>query len=143
MRPRRALFLAVLLLAGCAATPGAGERRTPEQEHRGVVESVREVAMDGKGTVLGTSVGAVIGGTVGGGVGSGRGAAVGVVVGTVLGGVAGDAVAQAAAPTGLEITVKLDDGRVIAVTQPVSDDSFRPGDRVRVVSDGSRAQVTR
>ncbi len=33
-----------------------------------------------------------------------------------------------------EITVKLESGRMIAVTQPVGQESFRPGDTVRVLS---------
>jgi outer membrane lipoprotein SlyB len=86
--------------------------------------------------------GAVIGGTVGGSVGSGRGATVGAVIGSVAGAVAGEAAAQAGTRPGLEITVRLDAGRVIAVTQPVGKESFKPGERVRVVSDGRTALVT-
>ena len=87
--------------------------------------------------------GAVIGGTVGGSVGSGRGSTVGAVIGTVAGAVAGEAAAQGAPRPGLEITVRLDGGRMIAVTQPAGKESFKPGDRVRVVSDGRSARVTR
>jgi outer membrane lipoprotein SlyB len=67
---------------------------------------------------------------------------VGAVLGSVAGGVAGQAVEQAATrQPGLEITVKLDSGRMIAVTQ-AADENFRPGDRVRVLSDGHTARVT-
>jgi len=41
-----------------------------------------------------------------------------------------------------EITVRLDEGRVIAVSQPAGE-TFKPGDRVRVLSDGRTARVTR
>jgi len=67
---------------------------------------------------------------------------VGAVLGSVAGGVAGQAAEQAATrQPGLEITVKLDSGRMIAVTQ-AADENFRPGDRVRVLSDGRTARVT-
>jgi len=138
--------LAASLLAGCASTPGdddAGARRAQQQaeqkEYSGVVEIVREVEMDSERSGVAPMAGAVIGGTVGGSVGSGRGSAVGAVVGTV----AGEAAAQAGTRPALEITVRLDEGRVIAVTQPAGKDSFKPGERVRVVSDGRTARVAR
>jgi outer membrane lipoprotein SlyB len=87
--------------------------------------------------------GAVIGGAAGSSVGHGRGAAAGGVVGTVVGAVVGESVAQAAPRRALEITVRLDEGRVIAVTQPADKDSFQPGDRVRVVSDGRIARIVK
>jgi outer membrane lipoprotein SlyB len=145
-----ALALAALLSAGCASTPSdddADARRAQQQaeqkEYPGVVESVREVEMDSERSGVAPMAGAVIGGSVGGSVGSGRGSTVGAVIGTVAGAVAGEAAAQAGTRPGLEITVRLDEGRVIAVTQPVGKDSFKPGDRVRVVSDGRTARVTR
>jgi outer membrane lipoprotein SlyB len=149
----RILFASVLaasLLAGCASTPGdddADARRAPQQQaeqkdYPGVVESVREIEMEGERLGVAPMAGAVIGGTVGGSVGSGRGATVGAVIGSVAGAVAGEAAAQAGTRPGLEITVRLDAGRVIAVTQPVGKESFKPGERVRVVSDGRTALVT-
>jgi outer membrane lipoprotein SlyB len=139
--------LAASLLAGCASTPGdddAGARRAQQQaeqkEYSGVVEIVREVEMDSERSGVAPMAGAVLGGTVGG---SGRGSAVGAVVGTVAGAVAGEAAAQAGTRPALEITVRLDEGRVIAVTQPAGKDSFKPGERVRVVSDGRTARVAR
>ena len=138
--------LAASLLAGCASTPGdddAGARRAQQhaeqKEYSGVVEIVREVEMDSERSGVAPMAGAVLGGTVGGSVGSGRGSAVGAVVGTV----AGEAAAQAGTRPALEITVRLDEGRVIAVTQPAGKDSFKPGERVRVVSDGRTARVAR
>jgi outer membrane lipoprotein SlyB len=150
MRFLVALMLATSLLAGCANTPGddeAGARRAQQQaeqkEYPGVVESVREVEMDSERSSVAPMAGAVIGGAVGGSAGSGRGSTTGAVIGTVAGAVAGEAAAQSAARPALEITVRLDAGRVIAVTQPTGKESFKPGDRVRVVSDGRTARVTR
>ena len=145
-----ALTLAAWLLAGCASTPSdddAEARRAQQQaerkEYPGVVEGVREIEMDSERSGVAPMAGAVIGGTVGGSVGSGRGSAVGVVVGTVAGAVAGEAAAQSGTRPAVEITVRLDEGRVIAVTQPAGKESFKPGERVRVVSDGRAARVTR
>jgi outer membrane lipoprotein SlyB len=147
-----ALALAALLLAGCAGSPPeidpepGGRTRAPaaqpeKTEYGGVVESVREVEVEGERSAVAPMAGAVIGGAAGSSVGSGRGAAAGGVVGTVVGAVVGESVAQGAPRQALEITVRLDEGRVIAVTQPVGKQSFKTGDRVRVVSDGRTARV--
>jgi len=42
---------------------------------------------------------------------------------------------------GVEITVKLDSGRLIAITQ-AADEVFRVGDRVRVLSGGGTTRVS-
>ncbi|MBI1965610.1 MAG: hypothetical protein HYV99_02900 [Betaproteobacteria bacterium] len=144
------VFVAAGLCAGCASAPWEGDRnpgRPPQAQgqetvYEGVVESVREVEVDSARTGVGPMAGAVIGGTVGGEVGRGRGSAAGVVVGTVIGAVAGEAAAQAGTLPGLEITVRLDEGRVIAVTQRKDAATFKPGDRVRVLADGRSARVT-
>jgi len=147
-----ALMVAAWLLAGCAGAPSevepepAGRSPRPaaqpeKREYGGVVEAVREVEIEGERSAAAPMAGAVVGGAAGSSVGRGRGAAAGGVVGTVVGAVVGESVAQGAPRRALEITVRLDEGRVIAVTQPIDKDSFRPGDRVRVVSDGRTARV--
>lgn len=151
MRQLPAIIATAALLGGCATyTPGeddAGPRRPAPQareqtEYLGVVEGVREVEIPSQRTGVAPAAGAVIGGTIGAEVGRGRGSAAGVVVGTVIGGVAGEAAAQAGTEKGVEITVRLDEGRVIAVTQPAGE-TFKPGDRVRVLSDRRTARVTK
>jgi outer membrane lipoprotein SlyB len=143
-----------LLLAGCASAPwdgdagpggrGRASAAQPEKkEYGGVVEAVREIEIESERTGVAPMAGAVVGGAVGSSVGHGRGAAVGGVVGTVVGAVAGEAAAQGATQRGLEITVRLDEGRIIAVTQPADKDTFRTGERVRVVSDGRIARVVK
>jgi outer membrane lipoprotein SlyB len=142
------LAFVAALLAGCASAPweedgrGAAPQPAEKKEYAGVVENVREATIDSNRTGVGSMAGAVIGGTAGASVGQGRGSAVGSVIGTVAGAVLGEAAAQSATQSGLEITVRLDDGRVIAVTQPAGE-TFKPGDRVRVVSDGRSARVVR
>ena len=153
MKPlARALTLAAVLLAGCGSSPPEietepatrerGPAAQPEKmEYGGVVEGVREVEIEGERSATAPMAGAVIGGAAGSSVGRGRGAATGGVVGTVVGAVVGESMAQGAPRRALEITVRLDEGRVIAITQPAGKESFNAGDRVRVVSDGRTASV--
>jgi outer membrane lipoprotein SlyB len=142
-----AIFLAVL--TGCAG-PGLGggsysrEQARREQTVRmGHVESVREVKLEGTRSGVGPAAGAVAGGVAGSSVGSGRGAVLGTVAGAVIGGIAGQAAEQGfTAKRGVEVTVKLDNGTMVAIMQE-ADEQFRPGDRVRILSDGATSRVTR
>ena len=147
---RMAVLMAVVMLsAGCATTGEVvrpGEQTQREQIVRaGVVENVREVTIENTrpNTGAGSAIGAVVGGVVGSQVGQGRGSIVSSVIGAVLGGLAGQAAEQhGGRQAGLEIAIKLDDGRAISIVQ-AADEPFRPGDRVRVISDGITARVTR
>ncbi len=110
----------------------------------GVVESVRYVQLGapntGVGTVGGAALGGIAGSTIGGG---GRANAAGAIAGAIIGGVVGNAVENNANQrNGIEITVRLDSGQLIAVPQESSGENFRPGDRVRVLSDGRTTRVT-
>ena len=141
-------FTVIALLSACATGVG-GDDYSRDQARReqtvrlGVVDSVREVKIDGTRSGVGAVAGGVVGGVAGSTVGQGRGSTVGAVLGSVAGGVAGQAAEQGATrQTGLEIMVKLDSGRLIAVTQ-AADESFKPGDRVRVLSDGATTRVAR
>jgi outer membrane lipoprotein SlyB len=85
----------------------------------------------------------VVGGIAGSTVGAGRGSAVAAVIGAVAGGVAGQAAEQGVTgKRGVEVTVKLDNGQMVAIMQE-ADETFRPGDRVRILSDGATSRVTR
>ena len=135
------LGAAMLALAGCAGGTGGKDysrtqTRSVQEVQMGVVESVREVNIEGTKTPIGAGAGAVVGGVAGSTVGSGRGSVVGAAVGAVLGGLGGAAAEEAVTrQKGVEITVKLDSGRLIAVTQ-AADEAFRAGDHVRVLSGG-------
>lgn len=137
----------VLLLAGCPAGLGGkdysrSQARTVQEVQMGVVESVREVRIEGTKTPVGAGAGAVVGGVAGSTVGGGRGSVVGTAVGAVLGGLGGAAAEESVTrQKGLEITVKLDSGRLLAITQS-ADEEFRAGDRVRVLSGGGVTRVT-
>lgn len=134
-------------LYGCpASTSGAAytreQARTPQEVQFGVVDSVRDVTIEGTKTPIGPAAGAVVGGVAGSTVGGGRGSAVGAVLGAVAGGLAGGALEEGVTKhKGLEITVKLDNGKLLAVTQN-ADEVFRPGDRVRVLTGGGVTRVS-
>ncbi len=138
---------AAVLLTGCPAGLGSKDysreqARTAQEVQMGVVESVRAVRIEGTKSVVGPAAGAVVGGVAGSTVGGGRGRVVGATVGAVLGGVGGAAAEEAITrQDGLEITVKLDSGRMIAVTQAAGEE-FRVGDRVRVLTGGGVTRVT-
>ncbi|MFP5465429.1 MAG: glycine zipper 2TM domain-containing protein [Gammaproteobacteria bacterium] len=134
-------------LGGCAGGTGSkdysrAQTRGVQEVQMGVVESVREVKIEGTRTPIGAGAGAVVGGVAGSNVGSGRGSVVGATVGAVLGGLGGAAAEEAVTrEKGVEITVRLDSGRLIAVTQ-AADQEFRVGDRVRILSGGGGTRVT-
>jgi outer membrane lipoprotein SlyB len=144
-----ATFIAAsaLLLAGCPAGLGSKDysreqARTVQEVQMGVVESVREVSIEGTKTPVGAGAGAIVGGVAGSTVGGGRGSVIGTTVGAVLGGLGGAAAEEAVTrQKGVEITVKLDSGRMLAITQ-AADEEFRVGDRVRVLSGGGTTRVS-
>lgn len=137
----------VVVLAGCAPSmSGSAYSRTQARQAQdvemGVVESVREVQIEGTKTPIGAGAGAVVGGVAGSTVGGGRGSAVAAVLGAVGGGLAGAAVEEGVTRRkGLEITVRLDNGRMMAVTQE-ADEAFAPGERVRILSGGGVTRVS-
>lgn len=140
--------VALIALTGCAVAPNSsnvysGYQTQGEQSVRmGVVESVRNVMIDKGQSGMGTIGGAALGGIAGSAIGGGRGSVLGAVGGAVAGGLIGQHVEQNMnTKPGLEITVRLDNGRLTAVTQD-ADVPFYPGDRVRLLSDGRTTRVT-
>ena len=140
---------AALSLSGCytptssGSVYSAGEARNEQTVRVGVVESVRQVTIEGTrgelGTVAGGALGGIGGSTVGGG---SRGSAVGTILGAVAGGIAGSAIERSVTQKkGLEITVRLENGDLRAITQE-ADEEFRPGERVRLVSSRGVTRVT-
>ena len=135
------------VMTGCAGLGGGSytrEQARREQTVRmGYVESIREVKLEGTQSGAGAVGGAVLGGVGGRAIGRGTGSTVASVIGAVAGGVAGHmAEGNITAKRGVEVTVKLDSGQMVAITQE-ADDTFRPGDRVRILSDGATSRVTR
>jgi outer membrane lipoprotein SlyB len=142
-----AVLLLVALVAGCAQGLGGGsysreEARVEQNVRMGIVESVRPVQIEGTRSGVGPAAGAVVGGIAGSTVGGGRGSAAAAVLGAVAGGVAGQAIEQGTTRTnGVEVTVKLNSGALVAIVQ-AADETFKPGDRVRILSDGKTSRVT-
>jgi outer membrane lipoprotein SlyB len=136
-----------LALGGCAYHYGSGDYRgyqvRGEQSVRfGVIDSVRPVRINPRDTGVGAATGAIAGGIAGSNVGGGSGQIVGALGGAILGGVIGQNVEQSANERrGEELTVLLDSGKYVAVVQE-ADESFRPGDRVRVLSGRGTTRVT-
>ena len=98
--------------------------------------------IEGTKTPIGAAAGAAVGGIAGSNIGGGKGQAVGAILGAVGGGLAGAAVEEGVTrKPGLEITVRLDSGRLIAVTQE-ADENFAPGERVRVLTGGGVTRVS-
>ena len=138
------------MLAGCAY-PGLGggnytraQVRGEQTVRLGMVESVRDVVIDARDSGTGTLAGAAIGGVAGSTLGGGHNAnAVGAIAGAVVGGIIGSAVEKNANDRpGVEVTVRLEGGKLIAVTQQ-KDEEFRVGDKVRILSGQGATRVSR
>lgn len=140
-------LLAALSVAGCATSDSGSvfshsESRREMTVRLGVVESVRSVNLEGSDSGAGTLAGAAIGGLAGSNVGGGKGSSIGAILGAVAGGVAGHAIEGGVTKKqGLEITVKLDNGSLVAIVQE-NDEAFHAGERVRLLSSGSKTRVS-
>ena len=136
-----------LALTGCAGSQSGSaysrsQTRGEMHVRMGVIESVRQVTIEGTQSGVGTIAGGAVGAIAGSNVGQGKGSTVGSVLGAVLGGVAGQAIEEKTSKKdGLEITIKLDNGQIIAVTQE-ADEQFRAGERVRVLSGSGATRVS-
>ncbi|MHB8354117.1 MAG: outer membrane lipoprotein, partial [Burkholderiales bacterium] len=142
--------LSVLAVSGCT-TPGVGgsdytysQVRGEQSVRLGTVESIRKVRIQSSEPgALGMLAGAVGGAALGHTMGQGTGNAASTILGTIAGAAAGDALQNTeGTQEGLEITVRLDSGYVIAVTQG-ADEQFRVGDRVQVLGGAGATRVTR
>lgn len=149
---RQAVMVAIVTgtlgLAACAGKSSSGSVYSPGQAQReqtvrlGVVESVRAVTIEQQPGGAGVVAGGVVGGIAGSNIGGGRGSFIGSVLGAIAGGVAGQAAEGAfTRKAGVEVTVKLDNGELRAITQE-ADETFRPGERVRLLSGSGATRVT-
>lgn len=153
MNPRHLLFVSislatVLLAGGCATSSNSGsvysssQTRGEQTVRLGVVDSVRQVNIEGTKSPVGVIAGGAIGGIAGSNIGGGRGSTIGSILGAVAGGVAGNAIEnRVTEKKGIEITVRLENGELRAITQ-AADEEFRPGERVRLLSSGGTTRVT-
>jgi outer membrane lipoprotein SlyB len=145
---RSAALLLVSVLAGCAYPPQSSsvyqyyQTQNEQVVRTGTVESIRNVQIVNPQSGVGALGGAALGGIAGSGAGEGSGQAAMTVLGALAGGLIGQHVeAGANTKNGIEITVHLDTGELVAITQ-TADEQFRPGERVRLLSNGVTTRVT-
>lgn len=136
------------LIAACASSNSGSvysrdEARKVQTVKTGVIESVREVKLEGTKSPIGTVAGGAVGGIAGSSIGGdGKSGMVGAVIGAVVGGLAGAAAEEGLTRTnGLEITVKLDGGGLIAIVQE-ADEVFKAGEKVRILETGGVTRVS-
>lgn len=141
--------LLTVIVAGCTPRSMSGDVYSRERAQRiqtieyGEVIEVRQVLIEGTKSGVGTLAGGVLGGAVGSGIGRGAGSTIGVVGGAIVGGLAGSAVEEGATQQpGVEVTIRMDTGRTIALVQGI-DPPVGVGDRVKVLRnpDGSARAI--
>ncbi|HHJ16922.1 MAG TPA: hypothetical protein ENJ80_09515 [Gammaproteobacteria bacterium] len=142
------LLLATSGLVGCASSLtgesySRSEARTVQQVEYGTIEYLRPVNIEGTKTHVGSGAGALVGGLAGSTVGGRTTGRIMAVIGAVAGGMAGAAIEEGVTRThGVEITVRLDNGRSIAIVQRLApNERFAVGERVRVITGGQNARV--
>jgi len=117
-----------------AAKPARVAAAKPPCPDCGVIEAVREVDVQGKGTGVGAVAGGVIGGVAGHQVGGGNAKTLMTVIGAVGGAIAGNELEKKQKTTKQwQVTVRLENGQEQVVTlaqQP----PWRAGDHVRLVN---------
>jgi len=146
-KPPRAVLAAALAaglaLGGCAQLPpasplayGVGQTQQVQQVQLGTVLAVLRVSIQPNSSGLGGIGGMAAGGFLGHQIGGGRGQTAVTVIGAIAGAIAGNRAEGAAAQTqGVQVTVRLDTGNVIAVTQ-AADMPLSVGERVQVIGGG-------
>jgi outer membrane lipoprotein SlyB len=157
MRTTSRLIVATLIagslaMSGCASNSSSPNVFTASQAQReqtvrmATVDSVRAVRIssnNGQPSGLGAVGGGALGALAGSSIGGGRGSVATGIIGGIGGAVAGNAVEnRVAMRDGVEITVRLDNGDMRAITQTTSGEIFRAGDRVRLLSSGGVTRVT-
>ena len=137
-------------VTACAQNPygdayTTSSARKVQNVQYGTVVNLEPVTIDDKtGNVIGTVSGAVLGGIAGSALGGGTGNLLATAGGAILGGAAGNAVGGAIGKSnGVNITIRLDNGRTISVVQAVNKRVlFKKGDRVQVNRQGQSARVS-
>ena len=152
MKELIAVLLAVsvsVAMSGCASNLSGDsysrdEARMPQQVQYATVVQVRPVKIEGTKTPIGPGAGAVIGGVAGSTVGGGKGSTIAAAAGAVAGGLAGAAAEEGITrEQGVEVTVRYDNGQTVAIVQAVSkDETFRVGDKVRVLTANGNTRVS-
>lgn len=141
------VVLATALLGACASNQSGtvysrDEARAMQEVQTGTVVDVRPVTIEGTKSGAGTIAGGVLGGIAGSGAGGGTGRALAAAAGAVVGALGGSAVEEGITrEKGLQITVKLDGGRTVAIVQK-ADQVFNAGDRVQLTTYNGTTHVS-
>ncbi|CAA6824803.1 MAG: Unknown protein [uncultured Thiotrichaceae bacterium] len=143
------VIIFVLSLAGCSTTPetvsenkaGTIKRENVPVTQVGMVTTVKKVTVLGKRSSVGRTAGRAVGSIAGGAIGSGYGSIAGSIFGSMVGGAAGSkADENLQRKPGVEITVRLDNGQLVTVTQ-LEDKAFQSGQRVKLIMKDGKAEV--
>lgn len=143
-------LVSVALLGGCT-TPGIGgadytrsQVRGEQTVRLGTLESMRKVRIqNNEPGMVGLLTGGIAGAALGSSMGQGSGKSAATALGAIAGAAAGEAIqSKGQEEEGVELTIRLDTGYVIAITQGL-DESFRVGDRVQIIGSGRSTRVTR
>lgn len=146
------LFVSTMV-AGCANTDiyssdvySGSQAKQVQSVSYGTLVSARPVKIQAgneTGNVIGTVGGAVLGGFLGNTIGGGSGRSLATAAGAVLGGVAGNKIEDKVNLTNAyELEIRKDDGNTIIVVQKADNSQFSAGQRVRIVSSGSKTTVS-
>ncbi len=137
--PILAITILTLIMTGCVSSRSANvySRDDARQVHTvetGIIESVKDVVIEGTKTPVGSVVGGIAGGVLGSTIGGGDGQKIATVVGALAGAAAGTAAEEnLTRKNGLELVVRKDNGETIVVVQE-ADVMIAAGDQVRILT---------
>jgi outer membrane lipoprotein SlyB len=136
------------VVAGCSSVPSpevvpAFRMQHLEDVRFARIEAVRDVLIQPE-TAAGPAAGAVVGAVAGSGIGGRRDAVIGATLGALAGAMVGKSIEQGTgARAGQELILRLEDGRVQAIVQPVGDERFQVGERVKLIGSRGHWRVVR
>ncbi|MCX4028523.1 glycine zipper 2TM domain-containing protein [Endozoicomonas sp. SM1973] len=137
-----------VMLTGCVSNLSGesysrNEARQLQTVKMGTVIDVKLVQIEGTKSGVGAIAGAAAGGIAGSTVGGGRGSDIAAIAGAVAGGLLGGKAEEAYTRSqGVQLTIELYDGSYVSVVQQVSPNvRFRPGDRVRILTQNGVSRV--
>lgn len=152
MNPRIVLALIAFSLVGCSSTSSlsgdvhsASAAGRVQQVQYGTLVSVRPVQIQAgdENNALGAVAGGVLGGVAGSAVGGGSGRRLTTATGAVAGGLTGQAAqSRMNRVQGVELEIRLEDGRNIVVVQRQGPTRFSAGQRVAISSAGGQVTVS-
>lgn len=136
-------------LSACSSSPtssnvySTAQAGVMQEVKFATVIGVRNIIIEQNSSETGKTAGGIIGAVTGSEVGKGKGRIVGGVVGAVAGSAIGSVIDRnAQARPGVELTLRMDDGRTVAIVQ-LAGEAFSPGERVKLLTTGDgQARVT-